>query len=166
MKLHNSLIHVTTALSLWWPCHGAPASRHPPTFALVAGAFHRPWALHLLSNSLQQAGYSTKILGLVTVDHAQSTVSDDVNEIVSQLLNPLIKYEGKDVLLYLHSYAGFPGSTAIQGFSKAERLAQGLEGGVVGLVYQSALIPLPNQTVVQEVGGTYPPWISPQVYSS
>ncbi|KAL8754212.1 MAG: hypothetical protein Q9199_004500 [Rusavskia elegans] len=88
-------------------------------------------------------------------------VQDDVAALAGEVLHPLIEKQGKDVVLYLHSYAGFPGSAAIKGLSKTERLAAGKRGGILGLVYQSAFIPKPGDTLLQMIGGTYAPWQDP-----
>lgn len=90
-------------------------------------------------------------------------VQDDVTALAAEVFFPLIEKHGKDVVLYLHSYAGFPGSAAIEGLSKAERLAAGKRGGILGLIYQSAFIPTPGDTLLQMIGGTYAPWQDPNV---
>ncbi|KAL8703731.1 MAG: hypothetical protein Q9201_003104 [Fulgogasparrea decipioides] len=114
--------------------------------------------MDLLSSQLREAGYSTQTWGLKTVDHPNLTVQNDASALAEEVLSPLIELQGKDVVLYLHSYAGFPGSAAIKGLSKTERLAAGEQGGILGLIYQSAFIPKPGDTVLQMIGGTYAPW--------
>lgn len=64
-------------------------------------------------------------------------------------------------MLYLHSYAGFPGSTAIAGVSKVERRAAGLQGGIIGLIFQSAFVPKVGNTLLKMIGGNYAPWQAP-----
>ena len=125
---------------------------------LVAGAFHVGSAMDFLSSQLRQDGYDTRTMGLVSVNNKDSTIKHDVAVIKTEMLIPLIEQQGKDVVLYLHSYAGMPGSTAIKGFAKAERVAKGLKGGIIGLVYQSGFIPKEGQTVLGMVGGKYASW--------
>ena len=134
-----------------------------PTIVLVPGAFHVASSMDLLSSQLEQAGYDTKIIGLVTVNQPKFTVQDDVAVLAGEVLLPLIEKQGKDVVLYLHSYAGFPGSAAIKGLSKTERLAAGKRGGILGLIYQSAFIPKSGDTLKQMIGGNYAPWQDPNV---
>ena len=134
-----------------------------PTIVLVPGAFHIAPIMDVLSFQLREIGYNTQTFGLVTVDRPKVTVQDDVIALVGQVLSPLIEQQGKDVLLYLHSYAGFPGSTAIEGLSKSERLAAGKKGGIIGLIYQSAFIPKPGDTLLEMIGGSYAPWQDPSV---
>ena len=134
-----------------------------PTIILITGAFHVDSHMHFLSSQLEQDGYSTRTMGLVTVNNARLSVEDDVTALRTQLLIPLIKQQGKDVVLYLHSYAGIPGSTAIEGFSKAQRAAKGQKGGIIGLIYQSAFTPTEGRTLIQMIGGAYAPWQDPHV---
>ena len=137
-----------------------------PTIVLVTGAFHVDSALDILSAQLQQVGYNTRTFGLITVNHAGLTVKDDTAALREGLLRPLIEGQGKDVVLFLHSYAGFPGSAATGGLSKKERTAKGQQGGIIGLIYQSAFIPQPTDTLVKMIGGSYAPWQSPDVRSA
>lgn len=134
-----------------------------PTIVLVPGAFHVDSAMNVFSAELQQAGINTRSMGLITVNQPGLTVRDDVQALLTGLLNPIILKEGKDIVLYLHSYAGFPGSAAIAGLSKQERSAKGEKGGIVGLIYQSAFCPTPGDTLVKMIGGNYAPWQAPDV---
>ena len=134
-----------------------------PTIVLVTGAFHVDSAVDILGGRLQEAGYNTRSLGLRTVGNPGLTPNDDAAFLEKELLIPLIEQQGKDVVLYLHSYAGFPGSVAIHGLSKQERSAQGKKGGIVGLIYQSAFIPKEGDTLLKMIGGSYAPWQSPNV---
>ncbi|KAL8998046.1 MAG: hypothetical protein Q9169_002814 [Polycauliona sp. 2 TL-2023] len=132
-----------------------------PTIVLVPGAFHVKSAVDLLNEQLKDAGFSTESFGLATVGRPQITIEDDAAALFTQVLEPLIEQHGKDIVLYLHSYAGFPGSTAIRGLSKTERLAAGKRGGMLGLIYQSAFIPKPENTLLQMIGGQFAPWQDP-----
>ena len=99
------------------------------TVVLVPGAFHVDSAMDILGAQLQQKGYNTRTWGLKTVNKPNVSVGEDSMLLAEGILEPLIQ-QGKDVVLYLHSYAGFPGSAAIAGFSKAERRAKGLQGAI------------------------------------
>lgn len=134
-----------------------------PTVVLIPGAFHVASAMDVLSAELQQAGINTRSMGLVTVNHANLTLKDDIQALLTGILQPLILQERKDIMLYLHSYAGFPGSAAIAGLSKQERSAKGEDGGIIGLIYQSGFCPTPGDTLVKMIGGNYAPWQAPDV---
>jgi len=136
-----------------------------PTIVLVLGAFQLPFGMNLLSQHLQQAGYPTRIKGQATVNQPTLSIQDDVTALQNEILFPLIHEQGKDVVLYLQSYAGFPGSAAIKELSKAERLDARKQGGIVGLIYQSAFVPQEGQTVYGMVGGSPAPWLRPGVPS-
>ena len=133
------------------------------TIVLVPGAFHVDSAMDILGGLLQRQGFNTRTWGLKTVNMPNVSVEEDTKLMVNGILEPLIVEQGKDVLLYLHSYAGFPGSSAIAGLSKAERSAKGEQGGIIGLIYQSAFIPQPGATLLQMIGGVYAPWQDPNV---
>ena len=60
------------------------------------------------------------------------------------MMRPLTEEQGKNIVLYLHSYAGLPGSDAIAGLSKAERAAKGLQN-VRGFQRGSKLVSQPRQ---------------------
>ena len=133
------------------------------TIVLVPGAFHVDSAMDILGAQLQTKGYNTRTWGLKTVNVPNVSVEEDAELLVEGILSPLIDEQGKDVVLYLHSYAGFPGSSAIAGFSKAERSAKGLQGGIIGLIFQSAFVPKVGDTLLQMIGGSYAPWQDPDV---
>ncbi|KAL8956593.1 MAG: hypothetical protein Q9193_005925, partial [Seirophora villosa] len=135
----------------------------PPTIVLVPGAFHLNSAMDLFGAELEKVGLNFRSMGLPTVNHAGLTVQDDVQALLTELLNPLIITEGKDIVLYLHSYAGFPASAAIAGLSKQERSAKGENGGIVGLIFQSAFCPTPGDTLLKMIGGKYAPWQAPDI---
>ena len=134
-----------------------------PTIVLVPGAFHLQVSMDILKSQLTALGCNVQTMGLSTVNNPNLTIKDDVDALEELLLHPLIEQQNKDIVLYLHSYAGFPGSTAIAGYSKAERLAGGKLGGILGLIYQSAFIPKPGDTLLKMIGGIHAPWQSPNV---
>ncbi|KAI4179299.1 MAG: hypothetical protein L6R41_007921 [Letrouitia leprolyta] len=114
--------------------------------------------MDLLASQLEQSGLKTCTYGLVSVNRPDLGVEDDTAALINNL-QPLVIDEGKDIVLYLHSYAGFVGSAAIAGLSKSERLAKGEEGGIVGLIYQSAFIPIERDTLLGMLGGEFAPWL-------
>ncbi|KAL9003167.1 MAG: hypothetical protein Q9188_003954 [Gyalolechia gomerana] len=129
-----------------------------PTIVLVSGAYHVPSMMDLLAARLEQSGYRTRTSGLVSVDRPDLSVEDDIAALTNDLLRPLIVEEHRDIVLYLHSYAAFPCSAAIAGLSKSERSTKRQEGGIVGLVYQSAFIPIEGDTVLGMLGGKLAAW--------
>ncbi|KAL8936961.1 MAG: hypothetical protein Q9211_003933 [Gyalolechia sp. 1 TL-2023] len=129
-----------------------------PTIVLVTGAFHLKSGMDLLSAQLEQSGYKTRTWGLVSVNRPDLSVRDDIAALTNDLLRPLIVDEHRDIILYLHSYSGIPGSAAIATLSKSERSAKGQEGGILGLVYQSGFVPTEGDTLLGMIGGKHAPW--------
>jgi pimeloyl-ACP methyl ester carboxylesterase len=73
-------------------------------------------------------------------------MADDIASIRATLTT--LVASNADVLLVLHSAGGFLGSEAMQGLSARERREQGLEGGVMGIVFLAAgLAPTGHQHV-------------------
>ena len=143
---------------------GSPIFNMPAlTVVLVPGAFHVDASMNILAAKIEQRGYNTRTWGLKTVNKPHVSVREDAHALANGLLKPLIEEQGKDVVLLLHSYAGFPGSAAIAGLAKADRVAKGQQGGVIGLIYQSAFVPKENDTLRQMIGGNYASWQDPDV---
>jgi len=117
-----------------------------PTIVIIPGAFHIPSHFSSLRAQLEKAGYATASIQLPSVDPstpaaaAVGTPSNDALFIREKLLLPLIEEEGKDVVLLMFSYGGFPGNGSAVGLSKKERERDEKKGGVVGLVLVSAFV--------------------------
>lgn len=162
----TSLIFTLILSGLFHMVFCAPVFNMPAlTVVLIPGAFHVDSAMDILGAQLQRKGYNTRTWGLKTVNKPNISVDEDSMLLAEGVLKPLIE-QGKDIVLYLHSYAGFPGSSAIAGFSKAERSAAGLQGGIIGLIFQSAFVPKIGDTLLQMIGGNYAPWQDPDVSHS
>lgn len=73
------------------------------------------------------------------IPHTLPSVNPDAKYLRSHVLEPLID-EGRDIVLYAHSYGGVYGPAALEGLSKKERQAKGLEGGVIGVILNAAFI--------------------------
>ena len=61
--------------------------------------------------------------------------------------------DGKEIVLVMSSYGGFPGTEAAFGLSKASRAKKGLQGGIISLVYIAAFIPQLGQCIKELTGG-------------
>ena len=134
-----------------------------PTIALVPGAWHSPVHYEDLLSLLEKAGYETKAIQLPSVDSAnpkEETVASDAEAVREKLLLPLLD-AGKDVLLVMHSYGGFPGSAAARGLSKKS----GKTGsGIVGLVYIAAFIAPEGASLLGSMPtGEFDPWVDIKV---
>jgi len=134
-------------------------SSEKPSIVFVAGAFSKFDAYTLTSNILEQEGYEVIPVSLPSVgaDPPHETITEEVSAIRDATMKPMS--EGKDVVLVVHSWAGVPGSEAMKGLGKAAREREGLKGGVVRLVYLTAVVldvGLHGQSVT---GGEPFPWM-------
>ena len=129
-----------------------------PTIVLISGAFHVDSVMHILSGELQRRGYNTRTQDLISVNNRTVSVDRDTQALRENILIPLVIEQRKDIVVFCHSYAGFPSSGAIGGLSKAERLSKGLPGGIIGLIYLTAFIPPAGKTLLQMIGGDFAPW--------
>lgn len=132
-----------------------------PTIVFFAGAFADPSCFDALSARFQKTGYRTayaRIPSLNPSEPAIASTSKDAAEVRTNLLLPLLE-DGKDVIIFVHSYGGVVGGAAAAGLSKSARMVQGLPGGVIGLLYLVGNIVGEGETLLQAVGGAYPPFI-------
>lgn len=67
--------------------------------------------------------------------------------------------EGKDVVLFMHSYGGMPGAAAATGLAKSQRAQEGKAGGVIGLLFLGAFLVPEGLSYAGLQGGNLPPWI-------
>ncbi|CAI6334197.1 unnamed protein product [Periconia digitata] len=132
-----------------------------PTILFFAGAFADPSCFDILSAQLQKAGYPTTyayVPSLNPTEPATASASQDAQATRDRHVLPLLD-EGKDVVMFTHSYGGVVGGGAAAGLSKASRSAAGKSGGVVGMLYCVGNIVCEGETLLQAVGGSYPPFI-------
>ncbi|KAF2450128.1 prolyl aminopeptidase-like protein [Karstenula rhodostoma CBS 690.94] len=132
-----------------------------PTLVLLAGAFAEPSCFDALNSELQKCGYPTvyaTFLSLNPPRPLEVSTSQDAEHVRTKFLLPLLD-ESKDIILVVHSYGGIVGSAAAAGLSKTERLTQGKSSGILGLLYIAGNIVAEGQSLLQAVGGAYPPFI-------
>jgi pimeloyl-ACP methyl ester carboxylesterase len=136
-----------------------------PTIVLIPGAWHSPVHYQELVNLLEAARYTLSSSSLPSLDPADPdavTTRTDSKFIAEKLLAPLLD-EGNDIILVAHSYGGSPGSAAARGLSKTERASQGLNGGVIGLIFIAAFVVPEGVSLRDGVGGQFPPWVQVDV---
>ena len=128
-----------------------------PTIILFPGAFHPASCLEPFTSRLTAAGYPNEAYTLPSVGNREMGVADDTAFFVS-VMKPHID-TGKDVILIVHSYAGFPGTVSIHGLDKRAREARGEVGGVLGIVYLAAFVPVENDTVYDLLSQKWVYWM-------
>lgn len=126
--------------------------------AWITKAFYEPFL-----QALKTAGYDVRYAGYPSLDPKESDPSTiDCHadtEAITAVLRPLVEDEGKDVLLFMHSYAGMPGAAAATGLAKSQREQEGKAGGVIGLLFLGAFVVPEGLSCAGLQGGNLPPWI-------
>lgn len=132
-----------------------------PTVIFFAGAFADPSCFDTFSKQLKAAGYPTTYAYIPSLNPRDPTTvssSLDAEFARKNYILPLLD-QGKDVVVFAHSYGGVVGGAAAAGQSKVSRTAAGKLGGVIGLVYCVGNIVREGETLLQAVGGAYPTFI-------
>lgn len=118
-----------------------------------------------LVDSLQRMGFAAEAHTLRSVGNPAAGVADDAAHMLA-VMRPLLD-AGKDVVLVAHSYAGFPATSAISGLDKRSRRAkngsQTAGGGVLGIIFLAAFVPVQGDSIYGLIGETWLPWQTPQV---
>ncbi|EHK23860.1 uncharacterized protein TRIVIDRAFT_147410 [Trichoderma virens Gv29-8] len=131
-----------------------------PHILLIPGAWHPGSTLDTFVRSLEAAGFSAEAVSLRSVGTAGISVQDDEAQVKAVLT--LLVDEGRNVLIVAHSYGGMvtSGLVANPGLDKRSREALGLQGGVVGIVYLAALMPLQDESITQLGNGQLSPYVN------
>lgn len=111
-----------------------------PVIVFAPGAWHPVSCLDSLTALLTAAGYETQTVVFPTVYHAteikQPSLEPDIRA-VRAVMKPLVQ-AGREVVLVMHSWGGFPGSSALEGYTQNVR----------HLVYMAAFVPAVGQRVI------------------
>lgn len=136
----------------------AAQTKELPTIVLVQGSFQILKVYDKLVQGLVARGYPTVHTVLPSCSNTDSpnfpqlSLVDDALAIRTELIRQ-IEYNGKTVVMVMHSYGGLVGSeAAIEDLSYAKRQAQGLPGGVVHLFFYSAFLLSEGQSVLSAFG--------------
>lgn len=129
-----------------------------PTIVLVQGSFQIPDVYSKLVQGLMYRGYPTIFPRLPSCSNTDSpnfpqvSLVDDALAIRTELIRQ-VEYEGKDVVVVMHSYGGLVGSEAIaEDLTWAKRRAQGLPGGVIHIFFYAAFLLNEGQSVLSAFG--------------
>jgi len=122
-----------------------------PIFLCVPGGSCTPEFYDPLRKILTARGFSSEAIDLPSVDAKPSKY--DFIEDAQAIRDATTKLAdaGNEIVLVLHSYAGIPGSEALEGLGKSEREKKGLNGGVVRIVYVTSWV-LPENSQLVERG--------------
>ncbi|MCJ1360079.1 MAG: hypothetical protein MMC33_010082 [Icmadophila ericetorum] len=129
-----------------------------PTILIVQGSFQTPLVYERLEKILSSHGYHTvhpPLPSCSNIDDANFpsvTLVDDAIAVRMALIR-LVEYEGKTVVVVMHSYGGLVGSEAIpEDLSYSKRKAQNLPGGIIYLFFFAAFVLGEGQSVMGTFG--------------
>ncbi|KAK9853462.1 Alpha/beta hydrolase family-domain-containing protein [Penicillium brevicompactum] len=110
-----------------------------PSIVIVPGAWHRPAHFQGLIDDLAKVNYEAVGVTMPSVDSSPPLPSWDqdaqaVRQVIMERLD-----SGKDVVVLAHSFGGIAMSEAAKGLGKKERAAQGLQGGIIRLIYMCSM---------------------------
>lgn len=122
-----------------------------PVLILIPGAYtpttvYNSFLPVLRSNSIECYSLPLQTVGRRPLPAPH--MYDDANFIAAEV-RKLVE-AGKRVVLLGHSYGGVPISQCTKGLTLKERAAEGKEGGIVRLVYLTAIVPRPGETASGE----------------
>ncbi|RYP60159.1 hypothetical protein DL769_008252 [Monosporascus sp. CRB-8-3] len=89
-------------------------------------------------------------------------VNPDSEYLRTHVLEPMLE-EGRDIVIFMHSYGGVYGPESLEGISKKEREAKGLKGGVIAIIFNAAVIAPKGTTAIAAMGldsVNLPEWVA------
>ncbi|KAI8931284.1 hypothetical protein NX059_011628 [Plenodomus lindquistii] len=119
----------------------------PPVIVLVPGSFtvssqydslvkplrEKGYTLHVLEPPCYPAGYKARS------DQSPPGLADDA-KFVHDFVEKIVE-EGKEVVMFAHSYGGVPASECLKGITAKEMAAQSKKGGVLRIAYMTCVVP-------------------------
>jgi pimeloyl-ACP methyl ester carboxylesterase len=131
-----------------------------PHIFLVSGAGLVPEHYEHLISLLEQAGFETSCPVLPSSssyrrpDTGLRVDAEDIGFHLKHLVD-----DGKEVIVLGHSYGGTVATEIVEDrLVFSTRTLSGLPGGVVRIVYMSAFLPLPGESIMSALGSQLPPW--------
>ncbi|KAL8990204.1 MAG: hypothetical protein Q9177_001079 [Variospora cf. flavescens] len=131
------------------------------TFVIVPGAWHPASLYDEFTSRLRDAGYGAVVATYPSCGspNPQTATCEQDTDVLRQQCISLIEDGGKELLLVCHSYGGIPGGGAAFGLSKKDRLQEGKEGGVIGLVYMAAFVVPEGISLFDFLGRQHAPYV-------
>ncbi|KAI2712108.1 hypothetical protein CBS147332_5744 [Penicillium roqueforti] len=122
-----------------------------PSIVIVPGAWHRPAHYQHLIEELAKVNYDAEAVTLPSIDSNPplATWNEDAQAVRQVIMSKLDA--GKDVIVLAHSFGGVAMSEAAKGLGKKDRVAQGLKGGIIKLVYMCAMALPKGQTHIGQL---------------
>lgn len=135
-----------------------------PVLVFAPGGWHPSNTYDPITTLLTADGYECHPIAFPSVYRAteikDKSLETDIAAI-REIVEPVVE-AGRDVVLVVHSWAGFPCNSGLTGLTKNERAQQGEDGGVGHLFFISAFLPKVGQSVAGIVG--LPSWTAIDVH--
>ncbi|KAL4804645.1 Alpha/beta hydrolase fold-1 [Aspergillus unguis] len=143
-----------------------PPALPKPTLVLVHGAWHSSTTWNLLVPLLTAAGYPTATVDLPTAGCTKPTPMAEDVAVIRKTVGDLLD-QGREVVVIAHSYGSAPATEAMVGLGKDERRANGLDGGVIKLIYIAGGVPTKGRAALDVLASSKPreeggPWLVPK----
>ncbi|KAI0869290.1 Alpha/Beta hydrolase protein [Hypoxylon argillaceum] len=129
-----------------------------PLIVFVPGAFGTPEGFDKVIPSL--VGLQVHPGAYPSCNHPNpmnARCSDDIAALKTTLLSLLDQQ--RDLVIVAHSYGGVVAGGAAKDLDKETRKAQGHTNAVIGLMYIAGNITLDGESLLEAIGGAYPPFI-------
>lgn len=121
-----------------------------PAVIIVSASFSKPDFYRPLAEQLEQTyGYETYVATLQSPARtwpAQPAMHLEDVAYIRAMIETLAA-QGKEIVLFGHSYGGIPMTMSIHGLSREDRKKEGKTGGVIRLVYLTCPIPKPGESL-------------------
>ncbi|KAJ7680611.1 Alpha/beta hydrolase fold-1 [Mycena polygramma] len=124
-----------------------------PSFVLVPGVYHTQIHIQSLVDALHAKGHDAEVIAHPTLVQATTAAPNADAANIRQVLEKLVVTQQKDIILFCHSYGGFPGSQSVNGLERSARAKGGEKGGVLKVIYLSAMVPPEGESVMQIMAG-------------
>lgn len=132
-----------------------------PAIVIIPGSFSPAYFYNDIVEKLRHDGFEAIVQDLPSASRSRpekpATMQDDAaffRDVAERLAD-----QGKDVVFVMHSYGGVVGTEASKGVSKKERKEAGKDGGLVRLVYLTAVVPTPGNSLGDLMGSLLPSYL-------
>ncbi|KAJ7849413.1 hypothetical protein B0H14DRAFT_2765628, partial [Mycena olivaceomarginata] len=130
-----------------------------PTIIIIPGSFSLLYTYDAVTAELVAHGYPVEGIELETVGRRDKAPG------LSPPLASRLADEGKDVVLVPHSYGGLVACEASKGLAKSVREKEGKQGGIVRIVFVTAVVGKEGQGLTDVMGDTKLGYITVELWA-
>jgi len=135
-----------------------------PTIVIIHDAWHTPTHYSKMIDLLSVEGFEVacpQLLSCSSEVNSRCSFNDDVS-LMYQLVFDLVS-DGKSVICVMHGYGGYIGTEILSDLCASQRTKDGRSGGVVHMVWISAVLPGKGVSMQMAMGGEFPDYTPLQV---